>query len=280
VSFQPSEFAKFALIFHLAVLLAKKQEYLKECKRGYIPLVAWIGGVVVLVFLQPNFSTGALIFGISMIMLIVGGVNWKHIVATIAAGIPLIAFYALSADYRLKRVLAFLGIGEYLDDPDMNYQVNQAIIGFGNGGLFGVGPGLSKQRDLFLPESYGDFAYAIVGEEYGFIGAVAVLSVFCLIMIRGMKITKHAPDNFGRYLAVGITSAITLYAIINAGVNCGLFPTTGLPMPLVSYGGTSILFTTYAIGVLLNISTYANVRPREREPMAVADHDPQVGKVY
>ena len=144
-----------------------------------------------------------------------------------------------------------------------NYQVEQAVIGLGNGGLFGVGMGMSKQRELFLPESYTDFIFAIVGEEYGFIGGVLIMALFAIIMVRGMKIAKRATDDLGRYLAVGITCTITVYAIINAMVTTGLLPTTGLPMPLLSYGGTTIIFTAYALGILINISMYTRIRPRE-----------------
>lgn len=144
----------------------------------------------------------------------------------------------------------------------MNYQLLQGIIGFGSGGLFGLGPGESKQRDLFLPESYGDFVFSIVGEEYGFLGTIFFMALFLLIMFRGFKIAKYARDEYGQLLAVGITSTITLYALVNAGVTLGLLPTTGLPMPFVSYGGSSLVFSSFAVGVLLNISAQTDLHPR------------------
>jgi len=162
----------------------------------------------------------------------------------------------------------------------MNYQVTQAIIGFGNGALFGVGPGQSRQRDFFLPESYGDFIFAIIGEEYGFIGATIILAIFVLIMIRGIKIAKRAPDLFGRNLAVGLTSAITLYALINTGVALGVFPTTGLPLPFLSYGGTSMLLSSFAIGVILNISKHTDIIVREQNFNEIENNEPIVGQVY
>jgi cell division protein FtsW len=148
------------------------------------------------------------------------------------------------------------------DHASSNYQLLQGIIGFGNGGLFGVGPGVSKQRDFFLPESYGDFVFSIVGEEYGYVGTVLLLCLFLIIFLRGLKIAKLAQDDLGKYLAIGITSSVTLYALVNAAVTLGLLPTTGLPMPFVSYGGSSMLFTACAIGVLLNISAQTRLRPR------------------
>jgi cell division protein FtsW len=166
----------------------------------------------------------------------------------------------------------------------MAHQVWQGIIGFGNGGILGLGPGMSRQLEFFLPESYGDFVFAIIGEEYGLIGAVAVMSVFAIIFLRGMRIAQHAPDEFGRNLAFGITLSVTLYAFVNACVTLALVPTTGLPMPFVSYGGTSIVLSCIAMGILLNISRQTDLHPR----LAAADADrgaraantPAVGRVY
>jgi len=276
VGFQPSEFAKFALILHLSFLLSAKKEYLHDFRHGYGPALFWIGTITVLVLLQPSFSTGAMIFALSLLLLFIGRARLRHIAMTVAALLPLLILYMFSAEYRMQRILAFLGPGDH--SHRMNYQVYQGIIGFGNGGLIGVGPGESRQRDFFLPESYGDFIYSIIGEEYGFIGTIIVLGVFVLIMFRGMRIAKYAPDDFGRYLAVGITSMITLYAVVNAGVTVGVLPTTGLPMPFVSYGGSAILFMSVAVGVLLNISTYTNLRPRADSLPGV--EPVQAGKVY
>lgn len=262
ISFQPAEFAKFALIIHIAVLLAQKQKYIHDFKYGFVPLMLWVALVCGLIFKQPNMSNGALIFFLSMILMFVGRVNLKHIGVTVAATIPLLLVYALSESYRLSRIQAFL-----LDEGSVvsksRYQVEQAMIALGNGGIFGVGLGMSRQKEMFLPESYGDFIFAIIGEEFGYIGTIIILLIFVLILWRGMKIAKRAVDDLGRFLAVGITSTIVLYALVNAAVTCGLMPTTGLPMPLLSYGGTAILFTAYSLGILLNISMFTRIRPRE-----------------
>lgn len=276
LGFQPSEFAKLALLIHLSVLLSEKKEYLHDFKRGYFPALFWILIITGLVLLQPNFSTGAMIFALSLLLLFIGRARFRHIGLTLAALLPVLNVYMLSADYRMQRILGFLGLGDA--GHRMNYQVYQGIIGFGNGGLVGVGPGESRQRDFFLPESYGDFIYSIIGEEYGFLGTIVVLGLFVVVMLRGFKIAKYAPDDFGRYLAVGITSMITLYAVVNAGVTLGVLPTTGLPMPFISYGGSAILFTSVAVGVLLNISSYTNLHPRV-QPVPEVDQI-QVGKVY
>ncbi|MBE0643458.1 MAG: cell division protein FtsW [Bacteroidetes bacterium] len=277
ISFQPSEFAKFALVMHLAVLLAAKQKYITDFRDGFMPLLVWIVAVVGLVFLQPNFSTGSIILAISFMVLFVGRTSIKHLVGVAMAGIPIVLVYAVSAAYRWNRIMAhFTDAGAASAG---NYQVEQAVIGLGSGGLFGVGMGMSKQRELFLPESYTDFIFAIVGEEYGFVGGMIVIALFAVIMVRGMKIAKRATDDLGRYLAVGITCTITVYAIINAMVTTGLLPTTGLPMPLLSYGGTTIIFTAYALGILINISMYTRIRPREIVHQE-APAGPRVGELY
>lgn len=260
LSFQPSELAKFALLFHLCTLIATKGEAIKDLKRGFIPMVVWICSVAFLVILQPNFSTGAMIILVSFIMLFISRARFVHWFASLALVLPFLLLYLVSASYRLERVKAFLA-GQGVAGK-ANYQLYQGIIGFGNGGFFGVGPGESKQRDFFLPESYGDFVFSIVGEEYGFIGTTFFMVLFLIIMLRGFKIARHAPDYYGRLLAIGITSTITLYALVNAGVTLGLLPTTGLPMPFISYGGSSLVFSSYAVGVLLNISAHTGLHPR------------------
>ncbi|MCB2206288.1 putative lipid II flippase FtsW [bacterium] len=277
ISFQPSEFAKFALVMHLAVLLSSKQKYVREFRDGFLPLLIWIVAVVGLVFLQPNFSTGAILLSISFMVLFVGRVKIVHLAGVAIAGLPLVLVYAVSASYRWQRIMSYFTGGGGSEAG--NWQVSQAVIGLGSGGIFGVGMGMSKQRELFLPESYTDFIFAIVGEEYGFIGAVLILALFAIIMVRGMKIAKRATDDLGRFLAVGITCTITVYAIINTMVTTGLLPTTGLPMPLLSYGGTTIVFTAYFLGVLLNISMYTRIRPREIIVQQEED-GPKVGELY
>ncbi|HEX9613890.1 MAG TPA: putative peptidoglycan glycosyltransferase FtsW [Bacteroidota bacterium] len=257
---QPSEFAKFALLFHLCTLIAAKRELIRDFKRGFLPMMIWIGSVSLLVLLQPNFSTGAMIVLISMVMLFLSRARFSHLLLTAASIAPLLFVYMISTPYRLTRIKSFLDGNA--DSGSINYQLWQGIIGFGSGGLLGLGPGESRQRDLFLPESYGDFVFSIVGEEYGFLGTVFFLALFLLIMLRGFKIARYARDEYGRLLGMGITSAITLYALVNAGVSLGILPTTGLPMPFVSYGGSSLVFSCFAIGVLLNISAQTDLHPR------------------
>lgn len=257
---QPSEFAKFALLFHLSTLIAVKGDMIRDLRLGYLPMIIWIAAISGLVMLQPNFSSGAMILTLSTIMLFMGRTRFLHLFATGLALIPAAAAYVFSAPYRLARIKSFLAGN--VDAGTVNYQLWQGIIGFGNGGILGLGPGESKQRDLFLPESYGDFVFSIVGEEYGLLGTLFMMGLFLLIMLRGFKIAKSARDDFGRLLAIAITCATTLYALVNAGVALGMLPTTGLPMPFVSYGGSSLVFSSFSVGVLLNISAQTDLHPR------------------
>jgi cell division protein FtsW len=197
--------------------------------------------------------------------LFLGGVRIGHLAMMVLPGIAAAGVYAMSAEYRMSRIMGFVGMhsGETTMIESAGYQLKQGLLAFGSGGVLGLGPGQSRQR-LFLPEPFGDFIYAIIGEEYGFIGAVLLLGLFGLIIWRGLLIARNAPDHLGRSVAAGITIALGAYALVNAGVTTGLLPTTGLPMPFVSYGGSSVLFSAAAVGLLLNISRSANVMPFDR----------------
>ena len=282
IGFQPSEFAKYALLFHLCTLLTRKGDTIRDLTTGFLPMMIWIALVTMLVMLQPNFSMGAMIVLLSLVMIFMGRAKLSHLALAFAVVVPILAVYMLSAEYRRARIMAFIGGGGGSTQKG-HYQAWQGILGFGNGGIFGVGPGDSKQRDFFLPESYGDFVFSIVGEEYGFIGTMVCMGLFLTIMIRGLKIAKFAPDQFGQFLAIAISAAITLYALINAGVTLGVLPTTGLPMPFVSYGGSSMVFSAFAVGVLLNISSQTDLHPRIQQVPVVGSvnaGESGVGKVY
>jgi len=281
-SFEPSEVARIAVVFFIAAYLSENSDRLHDYRNLFKPLIV-SASVAFLIVLQPNFSTAVMIFAVIGMMFVAGGVRKLHL-AVLVAGIIIVAAGVLTFEsYRVARVQTWIHHGSG------NYQVLQSIIGFGNGGIVGVGPGNSRQRNLFLPESYGDFIYSIIGEEYGLWGSILVMSVFLFIALRGTAIAKLAPDKFGSLLATGITSGICLYAFVNAGVAIGLFPTTGLPMPFVSYGGTAMIVNSVAVGVILNISkqvpeptadeiTSAGLRKSKKVRMR--DNDPVVGRVY
>lgn len=268
LSFQPADLARLALLMHLAVLLTRKQTYIKSFKRAFVPVFFWIVVTAMLVGME-DLSSAALLIVTAIIMCFVARVSVLQLGALGAVGLLLAGVMLWSSPERAARVEAYVGV-DLFDQTDQRavfdvqqegYQSRQASIAFARGGLLGVGPGKSVQRD-FLPASYNDFIFAIIGEEYGILGALALLGLIGVWLFRGLlRIARHAPDPFGLFLAVGITTMVALYGFVNAGVACGLLPVTGLPMPLVSYGGTSMLVTGVMIGILLNISRYVEVTP-------------------
>lgn len=253
MSFQPADFVKYALLVNISYLLAKKKDYINNLYYGYLPILGYVLLVVILIAIQPNFSTASVIFISSLMLFWVGKVKVKHMVFTVLSMIPAAILFVLSKPYILNR---FFSYKEHSTGGDASYQLSQAIIGFGNGGFLGVGPGNSNQREFFLPQSYDDFVFSIVGEEYGFWGVTIVILLFGLFVFRGLKLAKVMQDDFGKYMAFGITIIIGMNAVINMMVATGIIPTTGQTLPFISYGGTSIIFNSIAVGVLLNISTY------------------------
>jgi cell division protein FtsW len=252
LKFQVSDFAKYAIIFHFSRLISEKQGYIRDLHNSYYPLLTLLMIVVSLVALEPNFSTASLIALIGFMLMFIGGVNIRHLLTTVSLLIPIAGVFAIAAPYRVARLLSFTSG----DEKGLSYQVVQALIGLGNGGLFGLGIGASKQRELYLPLSYNDFVFVVIGEEYGFLGALAVIALFAGFFVCGIIIAKHAPDNFGKYVASGITTAISLFAFINIAVACHLLPTTGVALPFISYGGTALLFNSLGVGILMSISSY------------------------
>jgi cell division protein FtsW len=267
-NFQPSELAKFALLIHLCVLIERKKHYLDDWRRALLPISVWVGIVVVLIMLQPNFSMAVMIMVLSVAVMFLGRIPVRQLAAGAMLVLPAVMLYFAAAPYRLRRITGFLDADG--GDAGVSYQMSQGILAFGSGGLFGVGPGASRQRDFFLPESYGDYVFAIFGEEWGFIGTAVVIVIFAYIFLRGFRIALTIDDDFGKHLAAAITIAIASYAVINSLVTTGLLPTTGLPMPFLSYGGTAMIANASAIGILLNISSYTNLRPKEVPPGTAA----------
>ncbi|MDR0926485.1 MAG: putative lipid II flippase FtsW [Ignavibacteria bacterium] len=253
IGFMPVEYAKFAVVLYFSCLLAKKQKVIKSFENGMLPFLIWIGLVCLLVALQPNFSNMALILLIAMAMLFVGNTNLIHLIFVGIIGCIGACGFALYADYRVARIKAFFGM---IDTP---MQVQQALIAIGNGGIFGLGPGQSKQAYRFLPEAHGDFIFSIIGEEYGFIGLLVIIAAFCIIFLRGMQVAKKAPDIFGYFISIGIVLTLAIYLLACAAVNTGLLPATGIPLPFLSYGGSAVIIYSAAVGILLNISAQAKV---------------------
>ncbi len=252
ISIQPADIAKLALIIHLAFLLEDKTNLIENFRHGFMYLFIWVILISGLILIQPNFSNGILLIMISLTIMYVGGARLKHIFVSLISVITAGGFAALIYPHSRERIFSF--VSSIQNGGDINLQVKQALYSLGSGGITGVGVGNSMQNNLFLPEAYGDFIFAILGEELGFIGAVLVLVSFFTLFIAGIMVAKKAKDRFGQILAFGITLSVVTYAFVNIAVTTGLLPTTGLPLPFISYGGTSLLFLCISIGILINIA--------------------------
>ena len=249
---QTSDFARMAIIVFMAYYVDKKRDQLKDFQMGLLPALSVLAVTMGLIVIQPDYSTALMIGAIGLLILFIGGAKISQLslagAGALLVGIPVL----LSREYRRQRIFSFFGIG---DDPEVGYQAGQSLISLGNGGIFGVGLGNSIEKNHFLPTPHTDFIFAIIGEELGFIlGTVPVLTLFLLIFFRGLKVAKECTDPFGVFLAVGISFNFILYAFVNAAVVTGIFPVTGLPMPMVSYGGSGMVINMALIGILLNVS--------------------------
>ena len=252
ISLQTSDIARFSVIIYMAYYVDKKREKLKDFQLGLFPALGILFIIMTLIIIQPDYSTALMIGSIGILILFIGGAQISQLAmagsAALLIGIPVL----LAREYRRLRVLSWFGIG---DNTEIGYQANQSLISLGNGGIFGVGLGNSIEKNHFLPTPHTDFIFAIIGEELGFvIGTVPVLTLFLLIFFRGIKIAKECTDPFGIFLSIGIAFNLVLYAFVNAAVVTGIFPVTGLPMPMVSYGGSGMVVNMAMMGILLNIS--------------------------
>lgn len=252
VSFQPSELAKYAMILYLARFLSRRNCCIRSLFKGLAPAFIFPGIMFMLILLQPNLSTAGSILIVSAIMVMLAGARWLHLGMTGAAGIVLGCYYALSEDYRRARLMSFRNPFAYLSNE--GYQLSQSLLAFGSGGLFGMGLGRGRQKYAFLPYPESDFIFAVVGEDLGLAGCIGVLLLFACFVFYGLRIAIRCPDRFGSLLAGGITSMIGVQAVLNVAVVIGLMPTTGLPLPFFSSGGTSISILMGAAAVLMNIS--------------------------
>jgi cell division protein FtsW len=258
-TFQPVPFASLALLIHISVLLDKKQKYIKDFKRAFMPIMFWVVITCALIGVE-DFSSAAVLLCLSLLVMFVGRISVIQLGTLVLIGLMGATFLIWQSPERQSRIDQYVNQIVDINSEEFNieegYQAQQAHIAIAQGEIFGVGIGKSTQRD-FLPAPYNDFIFAIIAEEYGLLGSISVILLFTLILFRGIgKIAKNAPDTIGMLMAVGCTLTIVLYGFINAGVASGLFPVTGLPMPLVSYGGTSILFAGIMIGILMNISKH------------------------
>lgn len=252
LSFQPSEFAKIALIVYMADFISRKEGLIKSFLHGYFPSLIVLGMTVGLVLLEPDLGTAITISLVTFIMLYAGGARPGYIIATFLASLPLLYALLFRVEYRRKRMMIFLN--PWSDKRGTGFQIIQSFVALGSGGLFGVGLGQSRQKLFYLPASHTDFIFSIIGEELGFIGTASVVILFGIFIWQGMKIVFKAVGTFERLIALGIVSMVGMEAIINIGVTAGALPTKGLPLPFISYGGSGLVFHLMAIGILFNIS--------------------------
>ncbi len=259
LSVQTSDIARFSVLLYIAYFIDKKRGGINEFNVGLLPALAVLIIIMGLIIIQPDFSTAIMIGILGITILYIGGSNLSQLSLSTALGLIISIPILLSESYRMDRITSYLGrISSFFNPTDIKgvgYQLHQSLISLGNGGYFGVGLGGSIEKNHILPTPHTDFIFSIIGEELGFIlGTVPVLTIFLLIFLRGIKISKECTDPFGVLLAVGISINLILYAYVNAAVVTGLIPVTGLPMPLVSYGGSGMVVNLAMIGILLNIS--------------------------
>ena len=253
---QPSELAKIAVILFVAALLERRMDRIDDVRYSLVPIGVVLGGIVALILLQPDLGTALTIIGIVSVMVFAAGINYRYIVGLVLVAVPAAYVVLMSADYRARRMAVFLD--PWSDPLDGGFQVIQSLIAVGTGGVFGRGLMAGVQKLYYLPYPHTDFIYAVIGEELGLLGTTLVLACFCVIAWRGLRTALRAPDRFGAFLAIGLTTMVAFQAFFNISVVLGLLPTKGIPLPFMSFGGSSLLMSMLGMGILLNVSQHAS----------------------
>ena len=253
---QPSELAKIAVIIFTAALLERRMERIDEIGYSLLPIGLVVGAIVGLILAEPDLGTAASIVMIAAMMVFAAGISYRYVVGLAVLAIPALVILIVTSEYRMRRVLAFLD--PWSDPLDGGFQLIQSMIAVGTGGLFGRGLMGGVQKLFYLPEPHNDFIYAVIGEEFGLLGATVVLLCFCVIIWRGLRTSMRAPDRFGAFLAIGLTTMVAFQAFFNISVVLGLLPPKGIPLPFVSAGGSSLLINLTGLGILLNVSQHAS----------------------
>ena len=253
-SFQPSEFVKLGFLIYLAAWLTKKKGAIKELSQGLVPFLIITAVVVLLIYLQPDIGTLIMIAMIGAVVFFSAGAKLTHVLMIALIGLILLFSFIKIAPYRMNRFLVFLH--PEVDPLGISYQINQSKLAIGSGGVFGVGIGHSRQKYAYLPAPASDSIFAIAAEELGFIGSSFIIFLFVFLAWRGLRVAKRSPDQFAKLVAVGITFWLSAQAFINIGAVCGLIPLTGITMPFVSYGSSSMIASLFAAGILVNISKH------------------------
>jgi len=252
-NFQPSELAKIALIMYMAYSLDKKQDKVKMFSTGFLPYMVLLAVLLMILLKQHDLGAALTMGGVAILMLFAAGTRPRYILGMVVLALPFLYFLVMNVDYRRRRILAYLNPWE--DPTNTGFQIIQSWLAFGNGGVIGQGLGEGKQKMFYLPEAHTDFILSVVGEELGLIGVVVIAAMFLMLVLRGVRVALMSQDPFGRFLAFGIVTLLGIQAFVNMGVVTGLLPTKGLALPFISYGGSSLIVTLFAVGILLNVST-------------------------
>jgi cell division protein FtsW len=251
-TFQPAELAKLAVVFYLAQSMSRKEETIQTFSFGVVPHLIVTGFFLGALLLEPDFGTALILVVLLYLMLFIGGARVRHLIATGLMALPVLVYVMLTAEYRLRRLLTFLD--PWRDASSSGFQIIQSLIAFGSGELWGRGLGESRQKLFFLPEAHTDFVFSVIGEELGLIGALIVLALFGVILLRGLRLAARIEEPFDQYLAFGLTVLLGLQALIHMGVVMGLMPTKGLVLPFISYGGSAMVINLTEAGILLGLS--------------------------
>ena len=254
---QPSELAKLAAIMFTALILERRRHRIDEVQYSLLPIGVIVGGLVALILLEPDFGTAVSLLAVIGMMVFAAGISYRYLLGAGLLALPALYVILMQADYRRRRLLTFMD--PWADPLGDGFQIIQSLIAVGTGGVTGKGLMSGVQKLFYLPEPHTDFIFAVISEETGLIGASMVVLCFCVIAWRGLRTSMRAPDSFGAFLALGITMMLVLQALVNISVVLGLMPTKGIPLPLVSNGGSSMLINLLAVGVLLNISQHSQM---------------------
>jgi cell division protein FtsW len=269
INFQPSELARLVVVIWCAMLASKKGAQVREFKKGVLPFIVVLGLVALLILLEPNLSMAVLVALLGGLVLFTSGAKIGHFILLGGVAVILVFHQIKDAQYRLARILTFLNPGETTTAG--GFQIYQSLVGIGSGGVFGTGYGQGQQKLGYLPYAYSDFLFSTIGEEWGFMGVLVVVSLFALFCWLGFRIARTAADPFGQYLAVGLTATIGLTAFMHMAVSLGLMPTTGLTLPFMSYGRSSQVISLLGTGILINIG---RLRGKPRAMVAVKHEEP------
>ena len=252
INFQPSEYAKVAMIIYLADFFTRKRSAIRSFRRGFMPVAMVMGVMCLLIIKQPDLGNTVLVTVITMSMYFVAGGRKSLFAAIGALAVPVLTFLILIEPYRMRRMVSF--INPWDDAQGAGFQLSQSQIALGAGGFWGVGLGRSEQKLFYLPAAHTDFIFSIIGEELGFLGALAVVFLFGVFIWQGTRIIRHVSDSFGYLLCVGIMVMLSIQVVVNIGVSIGALPTKGLPLPFISYGGSALIFNMVVVGLMLNVS--------------------------